>query len=116
MTGVQTCALPIYHRRPDIAYFSKGQIHAAATGANQSALFVIEIISNNDVMNRAYGKMKDYEAAGVEVVWLVFPLLKEVHVWNGRHSTVFRGDEICSAAPVLPNFQMVVADIFKLNV
>jgi len=99
------------HRRPDIAFLSSKQIAAAAAGENQVPEFIIEVISGNDQINRVHSKMRDYENAGVKVVWHVFPELQTVHVYGGDHldsMTVCRGEDECSAAPVLPEFALPV--------
>ena len=74
---------------------------------------VQEIISNNDKMKRVQKKMLDYWRAEVPVIWHVFPDLEIVHIYHGKTMTVLMGDEICSAAPVLPDFALTVKDIFK---
>ena len=104
------------HRRPDIAYFTSKQIDAAADGVNPMPEFVIEVISNTDAINRVNKKMQNYRAAEVKVVWQIFPQGEEVHIYCGDNlKTVYikSGDEICSAEPVLPDFQLSVNDIFK---
>lgn len=100
------------HRRPDIAYFDVSQIRLMRH-ANQEPMFVVEIISDFDQMQRVYKKMKDYRAADVAVVWHVFPDLEEVHVYHGKNMTVCTGDDICSAEPVIQGFNMSVKDVFK---
>jgi Uma2 family endonuclease len=104
------------HRRPDIAYFTPEQIASAADGINPVPQFIIEIISNTDAINRVNKKLGDYRAANVKVVWHIFPQSQEVHVYCGDNlDTVYikRDSAICSAEPVLPDFQMPVFDIFK---
>ena len=100
------------HRRPDISYFSEAQIDAIPSG-NQVPQFVIEVISNTDQMLLVHKKMRDYRNANVPVVWHVFPDLQEVHVYQGEHMTICRGEKLCSAAPVLPEFKVAARDIFK---
>jgi Uma2 family endonuclease len=104
------------HRRPDVAYYTDEQIESAAEDNEAEPQFIIEIISTTDEMNRVHRKMKDYRASEIPVVWHIFPELHEVHVFHGRKSEIFIGDEICSAAPVLPGFQMSVDAIFKRKV
>lgn len=100
------------HRRPDIAYFDSSQIKLMRH-ANQEPMFVVEVISNTDQMQRVYTKMSDYRAAQVAVVWHVFPILQEVHVYHGKKMTICVGDDICSAEPVIQGFKMSVKDVFK---
>ena len=61
------------HRRPDIFYLTDAQIARTAYGENQVPEFVIEVISSTDQMNVVHRKMQNYRAAGVKVVWHVFP-------------------------------------------
>ena len=78
--------------------------------------FVIEVVSNNDQMNRVYLKMQNYRDAGVREAWMIFPKLEEVHVFYGEglmDMKVCKGPGICSAGSVLPGFEMTAADIFK---
>ncbi|MBC7775369.1 MAG: Uma2 family endonuclease [Phycisphaerae bacterium] len=100
------------HRRPDIAYFSEAQLAAIPTG-NQVPQFVIEIISKTDQMALVHLKMQDYRRAEVKVVWHIFPELQEVHVYHGDQMTICRGEKLCSASPVLPDFEMAAQDIFQ---
>ncbi len=104
------------HRRPDLCWITKEQFISLANGNNDVPAFVIEIISTNDTQEKMSDKMADYRAAGVQVVWHILPTSKEVHVYKGnnlKEMTIYSGDEICSAAPVLPDFEMSVNDILK---
>ncbi len=101
------------HRRPDVAYYNDEQLIAARTGGKAEPQFIIEIISSNDQMHDVHRKMRDYNAVSIPVVWHIFTEIEEVHVYNGRVMKVLIGDELCSAAPVLPEFQISVNDIFK---
>jgi Uma2 family endonuclease len=105
-----------HHRKPDIAYLSSEQIDLCTFGEKQVPLFVIEVISNSDGINRVNRKMQDYRAAGVKVVWNIFPQVEEVHVYFGDNlddAVINRGEKICSAAPVLPDFLISAKDVFK---
>ncbi len=104
------------HRRPDIAWFSDAQIDLTLKGIIPMPEFIVEVISTHDAINRVNKKMKNYRAAGVKVVWQIFPEEREVHVCTGtrlQNIKVRSGKELCSAAPVLPDFVLTVQDIFK---
>lgn len=104
------------HRRPDISWLSEEQIDKTAYQENQVPRFVVEIISSKDQMNLVHKKMQDYRAAGVEVVWHVFPQIEEVHVYSGKglkKMTVCQNDDRCSATSVIDGFEMTVNDVFK---
>ena len=105
------------NRKPDIFYYTEEQADENALGGNPIPEFVIEVISNTDQLNYMIDKMNDYRAADVKVVWHIFTQKNEVHVYSGNNLTsmmVCKGDTLCSAAPVLPQFALSVNDIFKL--
>lgn len=112
---VDTFFLEKAHRRPDIAYFSDEQCKLMAEEVNQVPKFVIEIISSKDQINRVHKKMQNYRDAEVEIVWHIFPLLKEIHVYKGLTMTVCSGEMLCSAEPVIPHFKLSVNQIFNKN-
>lgn len=77
---------------------------------------MIEVISNHDEMNTVVGKMQDYRAAGVQIVWHILPNHGEVHVYKGQALEVMKvckGNDICSAAPALPDFELPATEIFQ---
>ena len=102
LTGIQM-------RRPDIAYLTKEQIESADKGTDEIPEFMIEIISGNDQINQVEEKIIEYYKAGVKVVWLVFPDRKSVHIYTSRRNVkICIENDICSAAPVLPDFEIGV--------
>jgi Uma2 family endonuclease len=105
------------NRKPDIFYYTEEQADDISLGGNPVPEFVIEVISNTDQLNYMVDKMNDYRAAGVKVVWHIYTLKNEVHVFNGEKLTsmaVCKGETMCSAAPVLPQFSISVEEIFRL--
>ena len=100
-------------RRPDIAYYSADQQRQMADGSRVVPAFVIEFGSVTDTESVSVQKRHEYFDAGVQVVWWVFPLYKEVVIYRspidmtGRHD-----DDLLSAAPALPDFQLTVAELF----
>jgi Uma2 family endonuclease len=110
---IETFFLKGNYRRPDISYFSEAQENKMANGElQQIPQFVIEVISNNDQMNNVEDKMLDYQAAGVQVVWQIFPKQQVVHVYHGDQMTRYKAGQEVSAAPVLPDFRMGVEEVF----
>jgi Uma2 family endonuclease len=101
------------HRRPDMCYLTDKQMSETKFGVIPVPAFIIEVISNNDKMKKAQKKLLDYLNADVQVIWHVFPDIEMVHVYRGKNMTVCVGDDICSAAPVLPDFKLSTKDIFK---
>ena len=103
------------HRRPDVAYLTDEQIDRTAYGENQVPQFVIEVVSSRDQMNAVTDKMGNYRNAGVQVVWLILPNHRQVQVFSGERlnrMTVCIEDDLCSAGPVLPMFEMTANEVF----
>ena len=106
LTGIQM-------RRPDIAYFSKVQIQNGRYGQDEIPEFVIEIISTNDKSYKIEEKLTEYFKAGVKVVWNIYPETKLIYVFTARKTVkICMEDDVCSAAPVLPEFEIKVSEIF----
>ena len=101
------------HRRPDIAYYTKAQIQAGRRNEDVHPDFVIEVISKNDQAEKLVEKMDNYWAAGVKVIWQIYPQKQQVHVYHGKQMTVCTGDDLCSAEPVVEGFVLAAKDIFK---
>ena len=99
----------IQMRRPDIAFFTNEQVEKAREGNDEISEFAIEVISGNDNINKVEAKISEYYKAGVKVIWLIFPEEKMVHVYTSRRDMkICLENDICSAAPVLPEFEIGV--------
>jgi Uma2 family endonuclease len=106
LTGIQM-------RRPDIAYFTKEQVLKTKEGEDEIPEFVIEIISNSDNINKVEEKINEYFKAGVKVIWNIYPDHKMVYVYTSRKQVqICTDDDICSAKPILAEFEISVNQIF----
>lgn len=104
------------YRIPDIAFYTYEQTKAAANGKHTISSFVIEILSNTDFAKDIENKLWEYFEEGVQVVWHVMPYRKIVKVYTSPfHAKVCIDNDICSALPALPDFEMTVAQIFELK-
>lgn len=103
----------IQMRRPDIAYLSDEQIARTKRGEDVIPEFMIEIISGSDNFYKVEEKITEYFKAGVKVVWNIVPDEKIVQVYTSRRTVkICIENDICSAAPVLPDFEIAVSTIF----
>ena len=103
----------IQMRRPDVAYLTKEQIALTKQGEDEIPEFAIEIISGSDKANKVEEKTIEYFKAGVKVVWLIYPDNKTVQVYTSlKQAQICTDDDICSAKPVLDDFEISVSDIF----
>jgi Uma2 family endonuclease len=117
--GLLTAEVDVYlptinrTRRADLAYLSPELLEKAKDNFPTVCPFLIEIVSKNDQINENDDKLLEYFANGVEVVWFIKPHSKmvEVHTSPRDVKKCFE-DDICSAAPVLPDFNISVNDLF----
>ena len=106
LTGIQM-------RRPDIAYFTDRQVQDGRAGIDVIPAFVVEVISETDLIYKIEDKLTEYFKAGVQVVWNIIPELQVVYVYTSRKNVkVCTEEDICSASPVLPEFDITVNQIF----
>ncbi len=107
LTGIQM-------RRPDIAYFTRSQMYEAREGQDVIPEFVIEIILPNDDAEQVEKKIVEYFKAGVRVLWKIMPQSEVVYVYTARKIVkICTDDDVCAAAPVLPNFEVMAGGLFK---
>ncbi len=108
---VDQLTAPTRQRRPDLSFWPAARIAEATESVSD---FVIEIISPTDKLEDVEDKLLEYFEAGVKVVWQIRPKSYSVHVYTSPvNVTICTGNSICSAAPVLPDFEIRAADIFK---
>ncbi len=104
-------------RIPDVAFISK-QRFAGRTlqpGAfwELGCDLAVEVISPSNTRREMERKLSDYFAAGVGVVWLVYPKTREVVVYSSPNkSATLRGEEALDGGNLLPGFSVPVAQLF----
>ena len=104
------------YRIPDIAYYTREQTKAAAAGEHTLSPFIIEILSDTDLQKNIENKLWEYFEEGVQVVWHILPYRQLVKVYTSpRHVQILTDDEICSAQPALPDFELTVNQVFELT-
>ncbi len=102
-------------RRPDWAYVTDAQIDSGRGDVAVIPEFMVEMLSKNDDILVVQKKVYEYFDIGVKVLWIIYPNLRVVHVYNStKKITVCEDDtDICSAAPVLMDFNISIGDLFK---
>ena len=101
-------------RRPDVAYYTASQLSLIAIGESVVPSFVVELASESDIELKSLIKRHEYFAAGVQAIWWVYPLYKEVYVYTSPKTVIIcTDDDVLSAAPALPELTMTVAELFK---
>lgn len=101
------------HRRPDMSYFTEEQCIAMAHDQLPIPQFIIEVVSSGDTLAKQNAKMKNYREADIKVIWQIFPETQEVIITRGKESITCFGEDICSAHPIIPSFEISIEDIFR---
>jgi Uma2 family endonuclease len=74
----------------------------------------VEVVSPTDNYSDVLKKVKRYLKDGVLLVWVIDPQVKEVIVYRqgSKEQMTLSGDDILTAEPVLPGFQLKIAELF----
>ena len=100
-------------RVADLAYFTAAQMKAANKGKRQSSTFVIEILSPCDIKEQVEDKIQDYFNSGTKIIWYISPKHQQIYVYTSPIDVkIYKGNAVCSAAPVLPDFSFKVKEMF----
>lgn len=76
---------------------------------------VVEVVSPNDLAEEVNAKRTEWLAAGASVVWVVYPIQQEVHVYGADGSAaVLKRTDLLTSESLLPGFQVPVAELFRL--
>jgi Uma2 family endonuclease len=100
----------------DVAYFSPEvmQRQSADTTVIEGApQLAIEVLSPSDKMEEVRDKVREYLAAGVELVWIVDPYFHTVTVYQpAAPPRMFNDHETLAGGSTLPGLEIAVGDIF----
>jgi len=100
-------------RIPDLTYFTAEQRQAIRNGERVKTLFAIEILSDSETFEDVNAKIQDYFDGGARLVWYIAPKLQKIYVYTSPdESKAYKGQEVVSAAPVVPELQFTVAELF----
>ena len=108
-------------RRPDVSFFAFPRSPSTMSGVpNVNAWDVvpdlaIEVTSPSDRAEAQRQKVIEYFRAGVRLVWVVYPNQRLIDVYESPTTIrVVRPDDTLTGDPILPGFQLVLADLFAL--
>lgn len=105
---------------PDVAFLRHDNVPAdwdAEQPHPGAPNLAVEIVSpGNDASSIQYKRMT-YLEKGSEQVWLVYPRLREVHIYTQSDVMIFKGDTAINASAVFPGIApLPLSAIFKLPV
>jgi Uma2 family endonuclease len=74
----------------------------------------IEVISENDKAEDVLEKTRHYFEAGARAVWLIYPSLEVIHVYESfTRIGVLTKEETLDGGDVIPGFRLPLATLFK---
>ena len=77
---------------------------------------VVEVVSKNDTFYDNIAKLKQYQKAGVKLIWIVYPFAEKVAVYRLAKGLLAQelgtADEL-DGEDVLPGFKLEVGKIFE---
>ncbi|QDU19901.1 Uma2 family endonuclease [Urbifossiella limnaea] len=75
--------------------------------------FAAEVVSPNDKAGELEEKLHDYRAAGVGLVWVVYPDTRTARAYRpDRTTTDFEENDVMPGEAVLPGFAVRLGDLF----
>jgi Uma2 family endonuclease len=107
-------------RRPDLAFLSAAKWPLNRRGPEAESWpiipdLAIEIVSPTNYAAKLLDKVREYEQAGVGLVWVIYPSAREVHVFDAANPSVVRrlqGGDRLKGEPVLAGFELDLAMLF----
>ena len=103
-------------RKPDVSFIAAGRLsneHYLAGHTPIAPDLAVEVVSPNDNAAELNDKIEDYLAAGVRLIWIVWPKTKSVMTYHqGVSGQRLKATDKLSGEDVLPGFECLVADLF----
>ena len=106
-------------RRPDVAFISyerwaRDRKLTSAHGWDVVPELVVEVVSPTDLAVEILAKVREYLKAGVIQVWVIFPNVREVHIFEGETGCrIFGPSDSLDGGDLLPGFRLALADLFR---
>jgi Uma2 family endonuclease len=107
-------------RRPDLAFVSaqKWPVNRRPPQAESWPIIpdlAVEIVSSTNYATNLLIKIREYLQAGVQLVWVIYPSVGEIHIFDARTPQIIgrlQGGDILRGEPVLPGFELPLEVLF----
>ena len=107
-------------RQPDVSFVSLAKIAVPPEGELTVAPdLAVEVVSKNDTVYEVQQKAAQYQAAGVRLIWIVYPFTKTIDVYRLATGLLPKAVGLSGRLEdeeILPGFQLAVSKIFELLV
>jgi Uma2 family endonuclease len=112
---------PKRHCRPDVAFFSYQNWPRTprlpdAESIDRIPELAVEVLSASNTAVEVLAKVRTYFEAGVKAVWLVYPTLAVIHVFDGFTAirVLTRADHL-EGGELFPGFRLPLSELFELE-
>ena len=115
--GVFTSRNPDTIRGMDVAFISHERMAQVKSKSylDVAPELIVEIMSPNDSWSDINDKLAEYFAIDVQLVWIVNPARKEVHIYRAlTEIEIFKAGETLSGGEMLPGLSIPVDELFTL--
>jgi Uma2 family endonuclease len=106
-------------RRPDVAFVSaqRWPSHQPPPETGDWEVvpdLAVEVVSPNDLAEKVLAKMREYFRFGVRQVWIVYPVDKEIYIYESpTHPRVLTADDELNGGELLPGLKLPVRSLFQ---
>ena len=104
-------------RIPDVSFISWERLPGRRVPhvpiADLAPDLAVEVISPSNTAREMERKLQEYLAAGVRLVWYVYPEPQEVHVYTAERHDVLTIEQELSGGDVLPGFALPLRQLFE---
>lgn len=106
-------------RRPDVAFVSfarwpRGQVLPPGDPWDVVPELAVEVVSPSNRADEVMDKIRDYFAAGVQRVWVIYPRQRLAYVYDTPMTPrVIGPDGFFEGEDVLPGFRLPLAELFE---
>lgn len=104
-------------RMPDVSFIRLERVPAKLDEElNVAPDLAVEVVSKNDTVFEVEVKVKQYQQAGVKLIWIVYPFSQTVEVYRLNDKIVaqrFGGDAVLEGGDGLPSFKLAISSIFE---
>lgn len=104
-------------RIPDVSFVSWEQLPGRRIPrvpiADLAPALAVEVISPSNTAREMERKLQDFLAAGVQLVWYVYPEPQEIQVYTAERHDVLTMEQELSGGDVLPGFVLPLRQLFE---
>jgi Uma2 family endonuclease len=106
-------------RRPDVSFIRSGRLPGDRVPKGHCPIapdLAVEVVSPHDLAEELEDKVAEYLAAGVRLVWIIYPGTRTVVIQRAGTAAsarmILRGDDMICGDDVLPGFSCPAREFF----